>query len=139
MSWVFFTDRNLGKQFPAILTAAGLQVERHQDLFPPEGSDEQWLEYCGTRGRMAITHDQRIRHKINEREAVMIHGVALLIVIGTAPYPQLAEHFVKTLPKIEKFLDNHRPPFIAKVYRPSPAEIARNRGATGRIELWYPN
>lgn len=71
MSRVYFTDRNLGKRFPAILTAAGLEVERHHDLFPPNGSDEQWLEYCGTNNRIAITHDQRIRHKINEREAVM--------------------------------------------------------------------
>lgn len=37
MSYVFFTDRNLGKQFPAILAAAGLTVERHHDLFAPAG------------------------------------------------------------------------------------------------------
>lgn len=138
MSRVYFTDRNLGKQFPAILAAAGLQVERHHDLFPPEGSDEQWLEYCGTQGRVAITHDQRIRHKPNEREAVMQHGVALLIMIGKAPYPELARHFVATLPKIAAFLDNYEPPFIAKLYRASPAELARNPSARGEVSLWYP-
>lgn len=138
MSRVYFTDRDLGKQFPAILASADLHVERHHDLFPPGGSDEQWLEYCGTRGRIAITHDQRIRHKPNEREAVMQHGVALLIVIGKLPYPELAKHFVATLPKIEAFLDKHTPPFIAKVYRPSPAELARNPSAGGEVLLWYP-
>ena len=138
MSRVYFTDRDLGKKFPAILASAGLHVERHHDLFPPGGSDEQWLEYCGTRGRIAITHDQRIRHKPNEREAVMQHGVALLVVIGKLPYPELAKHFVATLPKIEAFLDKHTPPFIAKVYRPSPAELARNPSAGGEVTLWYP-
>lgn len=138
MSRVYFTDRDLGKKFPAILASADLHVERHHDLFPPGGSDEQWLEYCGTRGRIAITHDQRIRHKPNEREAVMQHGVALLVVIGKLPYPELAKHFVATLPKIEAFLDKHTPPFIAKVYRPSPAELARNPSSGGEVLLWYP-
>ncbi len=138
MSRVYFTDRDLGKQFPAILISAGLHVERHHDLFPPDGADEQWLEYCGTQGRIAITHDQRIRHKPNEREAVMRHGVALLIVIGKVPYPELARHFVATLPKIEAFLDKHTPPFIAKVYRPSPSDLARNPSASGEVPLWYP-
>jgi len=50
LSVVFFTDRDLGKRFPAILASAGLDVERHHDLFPPDGSDEQWLEYVGTQG-----------------------------------------------------------------------------------------
>jgi hypothetical protein len=108
LSRVYFTDRDLGKQFPAILAAAGLTVERHHDLFPPDGPDEQWLEHCGRQGRIAITHDQRIRHKINERDAVIRHGVALLVVIGKAPFPELARRFVATLPKIESFLNRHR-------------------------------
>lgn len=138
MSRVYFTDRDLGKQFPAILAAAGLAVERHHDMFPPDGSDEQWLEYCGSRARIAITHDQRIRHKINERNAVMRHRVALIVVVGKAPFPELAKHFVATMPRIAAFLDRHARPFIAKVYRPSPAELYRNPAAQGEVTLWYP-
>ena len=138
MSRVYFTDRDLGKQFPAILAAAGLKVERHHKLFLPTGTDEQWLEYCGANKRIAITHDQRIRHKINEREAVMQHGVALLVVIGKAPYRELAQNFVATLQKIESFLDEHEPPFIAKVYRPSPSDIKSNPDASGTVSLWFP-
>jgi hypothetical protein len=40
VSRIFFTDRDLGKQFPAILSSAGFEVERHADLFAPDGSDE---------------------------------------------------------------------------------------------------
>jgi len=32
LSVVFFTDRDLGLQFPAILRDAGIHVERHADL-----------------------------------------------------------------------------------------------------------
>ena len=79
MSRVYFTDRNLGKHFPAILAAAGLHVERHHDLLPADGTDEQWLEYCGNNARIAITRDQRNRYKVNEREAVMQNNVALFV------------------------------------------------------------
>jgi hypothetical protein len=86
-----------------------------------------WLEEVGKRGWIALTHDRRIRYKPNERDAV-----------GAAPYPDLARAFLTTLPRIERFLRRHKPPFIAKVYRPSPAELARRSTASGRVELWYP-
>lgn len=62
---VFFTDRDLGKRFPDTLAAAGLAVERHHDFFAPDGSDEQWLEYVGNNGRIALTHNERISEEIN--------------------------------------------------------------------------
>lgn len=138
MSRSYFTDRDLGKRFPAILVAAGLTVEKHSDLFPPQGPDEQWLEYCGSYGRIAITHNQRIRYVPNELAAVMQHQVALLVIIGNAPYPDLAHNFVNTIGRIETFLDKHTPPFIAKIYRPSPPERTRTPDTAGTISLWYP-
>lgn len=138
MSRVWFTDRDLGKRFPEILTAAGLTVERHHDLFPPDGPDEQWLEHCGRNGRIALTHNERIRYTPNELAAVDQHRVSLLIVIGKAPHAELARNFVNTLPKIAIFLDEHEPPYIAKVYRPSSTEVTRDPTAAGSISLWYP-
>jgi hypothetical protein len=52
---------------------------------------------------------------------VMRHRVALLVVVGTAPFSELAHNFVVTLPQVRRFLARNRPPFIAKVYRPTPA------------------
>ena len=46
LSVVFFTDRDLGKQFPDILRAAGLNVERHWTTLPrrrPTKSGFKWL------------------------------------------------------------------------------------------------
>ncbi len=137
MSRVYFTDRDLGKRFPEILTAAGLAVERHHDLFPPDGSDEQWLEHCGRNGRIAITHNERIRYTPNELAAVVQHRVALLVVVGKVPLAVLAQNFVDTLPRIEEFLDNHKPPYIAKVYRPAPSALGGGAKASGTIALWY--
>ena len=124
MTFVYFTDRDLGKRFPEILRSGGLTVERHGDHFAPDTADEVWLEEVGKRGWIALTHDRRIRYKPNERDAVMRHGVALLIVVGNAPFPELAHAFVATIPRIEQFLANHQAPFIAKVYRPPPDKTA---------------
>ena len=71
MSRVYFTDRDLGKRFPDILASAGLSVERHSDLFPADGTDEQWLEHCGKNGRIALSHNLRIRYTPNELAAVI--------------------------------------------------------------------
>jgi hypothetical protein len=109
VSRVYFTDRDLGKQFPRILAEAGIAVERHADIFPPDGSDEAWLEYCGKSGRVAISHNSRIRYVPNELAAVKRFAVPLFIVIGKVPTAELARNFVCTLPRIEAMLDERKP------------------------------
>jgi hypothetical protein len=135
-SW--FTDRDLGKQFPRILADAGIQVQRHGDLFPPNGTDEQWLEHCGRRGLVAITHDTRIRYRPNELATVVRFKVQLVVVIGKVPMTQLAQGFVNTLPRVEAMLDAERAPVILKVYRASVAEVLASPTAAGRVEHWFP-
>jgi hypothetical protein len=60
LTLVYFTDRDLGKIFPAVLSQAGLTVERHHDHFAPDCPDEEWLAAVGSPGWVAITHDTRI-------------------------------------------------------------------------------
>jgi hypothetical protein len=131
LSRVWFTDRDLGKRFPEILSAAGLNVERHRDLFRPDGSDQQWLEHCGRNRRIAITHNERIRYTPNELAAVVEHRVALLVVVGKVPLTALAQNFVNTLPKIMAFVDAHEPPYIAKIYRPAPPLVHSGTSPSG--------
>lgn len=138
MSRAWFTDRDLGKQFPRILADAGMPVQRHGDLFPPDGSDEQWLEHCGKHGLVAITHNSRIRYVPNELSAVVRFKVQLVVVVGKAPTAELAHNFVHTLPRIEAVLDQHRAPVILKVYRAAPAELMATQAAAGRVDVWFP-
>jgi hypothetical protein len=138
VSLVYFTDRDLGLRFPEILRNARLTVERHRDHFAPDAADEEWLAAVGRRGWVGITHNSRIRYTPNEKAAVIRYAVRLLVIIGQAPYPELAASFVATRRRIERFLDQHEPPLIAKVYRASPADLAKNPLAAGRIERWYP-
>jgi hypothetical protein len=55
LSFVYFTDRDLGKRFPEILKTGGLTVERHADHFAHDTPDEVWLEAVGKRGWIALT------------------------------------------------------------------------------------
>ncbi len=139
MRLVFFTDRDLGKQFAEILKAEGLTVERHDEHFRPDTPDEDWLEEAGKRGWVALTHNSRIRYTPNELAAVTRHRVRLLVIVGKTPLPDLARSFVATRAVIETFLNGHADgPLIAKVYRPAPADLAMNSAAPGQIEHWYP-
>jgi hypothetical protein len=138
VSPVYFTDRDLGKQFPDILPEAGLQVERHADHFEHDTPDEVWLSTIGKKGWVAVTHDSRIRYKPNEKKAVVENQVALLVVVGHAPFQELARAFVATEPKIRHFIAVHTPPWIAKVYRPAGKHEAADSAAPGRVDLWFP-
>lgn len=136
MSRTFFTDRDLGKRFPAILRDAGILVEEHGSHFAPNARDDEWLPIVGAKGWLVLTHDKRIRYKVNECAAVMAHGIGMLVIIGAAPYPELARAFVATYPRIEAFLDAAQRPFIAKVYRAPAGDLPKNPEAPGRVELW---
>ena len=138
MSRIYFTDRDLGKQFPARLAEAGLTVEKASDHFDHRTADEEWLGVVGRKGWVVITHDERIRYKANELAQVVRHRVAMLLVVGHAPFPRLAENFLHTLSRIEAFVATQRPPYIAKVYRPTPKELAQHHDAPGSISRWYP-
>ena len=126
------------KQFPTILESAGITVEKHHELFQHNGTDEEWLEYCGTKDRVAITHNERIRYTPNELAAVVQHKVRLLVVIGHAPFLELAHNFVNTRQKIEAFLNTNNAPFIPKIYRPSPGDTKSGVASPGHIVRWYP-
>ena len=138
MTSTFFTDRDLGNAFPAILREAGILVERHADHFAPDAPDEGWLSEVGSRCWVALTHNRRIRYEPNELAAVLRAEVRLLVLVGAAPTRDLARNFVNSIGRIEMFLEGRRPPFIAKVYRPTPQEIVRRPAAPGRVEHWYP-
>ena len=134
----FFIDRDLGSIFPKILSDANIRVEKHNDHFKPDGiSDETWLSEVGRNKWFAISRDRRIRYKPNEKLAVIQSNVGLFIVIGkNVSQRELAENFVASYQKIERFIEKHTTPFIAKVYMPS-ANKSQDGNKAGDVELWH--
>ena len=90
--------------FLGILAAAGIRVHRHDDHFPQDCSDEEWLTEIGNRGWVAITRDQRIRYKPNELQSVIDARATLLILVGKAPFPALAANFANSIEALRAFV-----------------------------------
>lgn len=118
-----------------MLSAAGIGVERHDAHFATDTPDDVWIAEVARRGWVGVSHNRRIRYMPNEVRAVFDSGLALLILVGQARTADLATNFVRTIDRIERFVASHRPPYIAKVFRPAPADVQRNPAAAGRIEM----
>ncbi|HEX4953412.1 MAG TPA: hypothetical protein VF017_08470 [Thermoanaerobaculia bacterium] len=118
---VFFTDRDLGKQFPGILAESGLRVERYFDHFQSDRvADEDWLAFVAHKGWVAISHDDNIRRDPVAVATVLAHGGRLFIVRGELTTAQLAELFLSALPAVRSILGKHRlKAFIGVVRRRS--------------------
>lgn len=92
----------------------------------------------GRHAWLVLSYDKGILRKPAESGAVMAAGLGLFVLVGgDAPAGQIARNVVNTLPKIERFLDDHPRPFIAKIYRPSPVSDV-DRGVPGRVEIKLP-
>ena len=79
---IFFTDRDLGRQFPALLRAAGVRLERHDDHFGPDTPDEEWIGEIGQRGWIAVSRDARIRYSPLALSVLMEYGTQLFVLVG---------------------------------------------------------
>ncbi len=66
----FFVDRCLGKLIVKTLRDAGISVKAHDDHFPQNALDIDWLPEVGKRGWVIITKDARIGKNQTERLAV---------------------------------------------------------------------
>ena len=67
----FFLDRSLGKQLiAAALRDKDLLVEVHDDHFPPDANDEEWLAKVGDRGWIVLTKDRKFHNRVLEIAAI---------------------------------------------------------------------
>ena len=114
---IFFLDRNIGKHIVAdALRHAGVEVEVHDDHFPPDARDDVWLPPVGARGWIVLTRDKRIRYRSQERTALLQARVrAFVLSGGNLSAPAMAEAFVKALPAMRRFVARYEAPFIACV------------------------
>jgi hypothetical protein len=114
---IFFTDRDLGRQFPALLRDAGVRLERHDDHFGPDTPDEEWIGEIGRRGWIAVSRDARIRYSPLALSVLMESGTKLFVLVGKLATVEAAEAFLKWRAKITETVASERGPFIAKIRR----------------------
>lgn len=114
---VFFTDRDLGHQFPERLRKSGIKVERHDDHFGAQTPDAEWIEEIGRRRWVAVSRDTRIRYSPLALSVLMTSGARLFVLVGKLTTDEAAELFLRSHGRIEALLRKERRPFIAKIRR----------------------
>jgi predicted nuclease of predicted toxin-antitoxin system len=114
---VFFLDRSLGKRHVAeALREIGVQVEVHDDHFPPDTEDSRWIAEVSGRGWAIVTKDRRIRYRPLERAAVVAAQARLFaLTSGSVSGPEMARILVRHLRRMERIVVGEPPPFIARV------------------------
>lgn len=116
---VFFVDRSLGgKLVVDALRHAGAQVVVHDDVFPPNTKDIEWLEEAGRRGWVVLTKDSAIRRNPHEKNMFREAGVRVFALARKDLSGQeMAEIFTKALDGMCKRAAAIQSPFVFSISR----------------------
>lgn len=106
------------------LRQSGVTVEIHDDHFSRNAQDEDWLSEVGKRGWVVLTKDDRIRYRSAALEAYRRHKIRVFIFgTGEIKAQEMADAFVKALPKISQFALTKAAPFFARISRSGSVSI----------------
>lgn len=116
----FFTDRDLGKIFPRILSENRLLVERYADHFQEANvSDHEWIAFAARQGWVSISHDKNIKWDPVAVRTVMEAGGRLFILRAKQlTGPEKAQLFLDARQAVEATLRRQASEaFIATIRR----------------------
>jgi hypothetical protein len=100
------------------LRQSGVTVEIHDHHFPQNALDEDWLSEVGERGWIVLTKDDRIRYRPAALEAYRRNKVRVFIFgSGEMKAQEMADAFIKALPRISRVVRNNPAPFFARISR----------------------
>jgi predicted nuclease of predicted toxin-antitoxin system len=134
---VFFLDRSLGRiKVATALRQACAIVEVHDNHFPEDAADEVWLRAAGENEWVALTKDKNIRYHTREKTTFLTYGVrAFFLTAKDVNADEMAESFVRSLPKIANALNKHRGAFVASITRGGVVAVIWPQ-MRGRVRSW---
>lgn len=107
-----------------------MNVEAHDDHFPQNTPDYEWIPTCGEKNWIIISSDKRIKKNLVEREALIRSKVAtFFFTSGGITNQQKIDFFTAAFKQITKIVINEKRPFIARI----------NRNGTAKIWINYKN
>ena len=110
----FYIDRCLGKAVARGLLAAGLAIEIHDDHFPQNAPDEEWIPQVSARGWVILTKDKNIRRRAGEREAVLLANARVFtLTSGNMRGADMIALFLRHRDEMERIAITAPPPFVA--------------------------
>lgn len=111
---------------PTALREAGETVEVHDDHFPRDTLDTEWISEVGKRRWVVLTKDSAIGSNVLEVMAVRSAGIAMFTLskVKGVDGEGMAAAFVAARMAMRRLVFHHSPPFIAKV------------DSDGTVRLW---
>jgi hypothetical protein len=116
---VFFIDRALGRRHvPKALRELGYQVEIHDDHFPSDAPDADWIPVVAQKGWLILSKDEKIAYRTLESQAVARYRAQMFILVsGNLSGDAMAIAFQRAAKSMHRFAMEQPAPFIAKVYK----------------------
>ena len=112
------------KTIAGALREAGVEVHVHDDFFPQDAWDAEWLQLVGQRRWVAVTQDQKIRYRGSELAALIKARVrAFVLTGGDLKGDEVARILVKALPAMKRLTTKYPPPFIGKITKSGAVSI----------------
>lgn len=115
---IFYIDRCLGRKLARTLQQHGLTIALHDDHFPQNALDVDWLPIVGQRGWVVLTKDARISRNTIERLTVATYNIRMFALTSqNLTGDEMANAFMAAMTRIQQQVRQQDAPFIAKVYR----------------------
>lgn len=122
-----FIDRDTwSRALDAALREAAIPFESHKDHFAIDAADTEWIHFVGSAGWLALTRDQRIRHRPNEIAAVRDAALHLFVLTsGNLSAADTGRIVVRAWPAILRAAADRRPPAVWSVSREAQVRLLK--------------
>ena len=115
---VLFFDRDVGTSLPQALHTLKLpsQVEYHQNHFPTDSQDDEWMADVGSRGWIVIGHDSQHHRKPAELSAIQQYGIGCFYLWGRhAQRWEKMRCFLNAYQKMLEAINTTPKPFVYRI------------------------
>ncbi len=126
---VFFIDRCLGKKLILDrLRKTGITVKIHDDCFPQNAKDIEWIPEVGKREWIILTKDANIGKNQLERLCIAQAKIRMFTLASqNLSGEEMANIFEQSIISMQRFIEKNPAPFIAKIYRDSKVKPWKNQ------------
>lgn len=135
----FFVDRSLGgRRIVEALRQSGASAIAHDEEFPIDATDEEWLEEAGRRRWLVLTKDSRIARRTLELLAIARAEARVFVLgAGNMTSAEMSAILVRASGSMQRLATSEPGPFIARVQRSGRVRLWMRRAALRRLIRQY--
>lgn len=113
-----FVDRCLGgRRMKPSLVEAGWSVVLHDEVFPQDAPDVEWLPAVAAQGLVILTRDKQIRRRPDELVAILESGARVVFVGFEGSMRSYVSALLAGSHRLQQMFDAHDPPIAVKLHR----------------------